>query len=73
MSDLTFKELINKICGELPDGYQLIIECENGYGGGKLLLPDTDAELEIEYDDLDIDLQILDLLERAKSGNHSNY
>jgi len=68
VSDISFKDLINKVCGELPEGYQLIIECENGYGGGKLLLPDTDAEFEIDYDDLDIDHQILDLLDRAKTG-----
>jgi hypothetical protein len=63
----TFNELINKICGELPEGYQIIIECENGYGVVNLLLPDTDAEIDGHSDDSTVEDMALALLEQAKN------
>ena len=63
---MNFNDLINKLCEELPEGYQIIIECENGAGGVKLLPPDTDAEIDGYIDDSTIEEMTLCLLRMAK-------
>lgn len=65
---MTFDEVINKICEELPEGYQITIDIENGYGGVRLLVPDSDAEIEGHQDEQSIEVAALELLEQAKQG-----
>ena len=63
-----FQELVNQICGEMPEGYQIIIELENGCGCAKLLIPGSDAEIE-DYDgDSTFEQHVTNLLKIAKSG-----
>ena len=66
---MTFEEMVNKICSSLPDGYQIIIELENGYGGVKMLLPDTDEEIDGHLDDSSLEEQVTELLAFALSKN----
>jgi hypothetical protein len=66
--EMTANELFNKLCGELLDGYQIVIECENGSGSVKLLPPDTDAEIDGHMDDATMEEMTLALLEQAKKG-----
>ena len=68
---MTFEELTNKICSLLPDGYQMIIELENGYGGVKMLTPDEDEEIDGHLDGSTLEEQVTELLAFAqyKNGN----
>ena len=43
---MTTNEFCNFVCGNLPEGYTISIELENGYGGMKLEGPDGVVDLE---------------------------
>lgn len=68
---MNFNDLINKVCGELPEWYQIIIECENGYGGVALRMPNGDI-IDGCLDDTTIDEQVLELLKYAKQNYDVN-
>jgi len=65
MSD--FNEVINKVCGEIPVGYQIVIECENGAGYANMILPNSNIIVD-GYEVTDggnVEAQILELLNIA--------
>jgi hypothetical protein len=70
--EMTFNNLINKLCDELPDGCRIVIECENGYGGFKLFSPSTHSEIDGHLDDSTPEEMTLDLLKMAKEGISRN-
>jgi len=64
-----FLELLNKVCGELPEGYQIVIICENGYAGVHLLDAEgkeTDVPEECINEEDSLQGEILELLRMAK-------
>lgn len=59
MGDRDFNEklgaAIERAASELPEGYSLCLDIEQGAGTVSLLLPDTDAVLEDFYGDTFVD------------------
>ena len=68
-SELGFQELLNKVCGELPEGFQIVIIAENGYAGCHLINEDGD-DVEVEQDTFEgedsLQEEVLELLRVAK-------
>lgn len=64
----SYNEVINTLCRDLPEGYQIVIECEQGSGQVKLLLPDSDDEIDGHPDTKDFEQRTMELLEWAKRG-----
>lgn len=61
----TLFEAINKACGELPEGWMIYIEMENGYGGVRLEY--EGEEVKLDYTDLDLTEQVGEALWAAKN------
>lgn len=49
---------IERACGELPEGFELHVECENGAAGVRLWHPDGEQETEDLYCDSGLDGEI---------------
>ncbi len=64
----TLDEIVNMVCGEIPKGYSISIEMENGYGGVSLW--HDGEEIELDYDTSCLEEQINDALRKAnKTGD----
>ena len=64
---MTFHELANTLCEQLPDGYQIDISCERHAGWVALSNPDH-RYIELHTDDMSLEESVLHALATAKNG-----
>lgn len=69
---MTVYDLTQLVCGELPEGFEMGIHLENGYGGVKLEMDDGGEVEGDELADSSLETQIVELVKLAK-GEPSEY
>ena len=69
---ISLHDLTQLVCGELPEGFEMEIHLENGYGGVKLEMDDGGEVEGDELADSNLETQIIELVKLAK-GEPSDY